>query len=142
MRRVHSVKTSSFVDSKSCLLPQGTNTVGRACHAPAGRVSCEGARCLCLDRQYCRVADTVIPVESLGQAVCGTTLYKLTMKASPCHGQTLCLDLQSLTARFTAHSQGHALIDCPASLNIAESAHGQRNRSLAVQQDFTVGSSD
>ena len=37
VRRVHS-------DSKSCLLPQGTNTVGRACHTPAGHVSCVGAR--------------------------------------------------------------------------------------------------
>ena len=44
MRRVHSVKTSSFADSKSCLLSQGTNTVGRACHTPAGRVSCGGVR--------------------------------------------------------------------------------------------------
>ena len=34
VRRVHSVKTSSFEDSISCPLPQGTSTVARACHTP------------------------------------------------------------------------------------------------------------
>ena len=39
VRRVLSEKASSLVDSKSCLLPQGTNTVGRACHTLTGHVS-------------------------------------------------------------------------------------------------------
>ena len=40
VRRVHSVKTSSFADSISCPLPRGMSTTVRACHPHDGRVSC------------------------------------------------------------------------------------------------------